>query len=247
MKSAPGSRSSSLSPSVEALLAEERVVPPQAEEVRARLLSRAQEAVKLGAPAPPATRAGVSRRFLTAAAGVAAVAGIAAAFELSGGADTGLPADTPAVTQSSSAPSRPVPAAVSGSAAPLGAAPAPAPRGEPAPAPTTSSTPPAAREVAPSAGPSSATNRGIEELELLSRARQADARSDYTTVLNVLTAHERSFPAGRLSEEREVLRVKALVALGRGEQARRAAARFRRQFPRSVLLRKVDGMLASLP
>jgi outer membrane protein assembly factor BamD (BamD/ComL family) len=81
----------------------------------------------------------------------------------------------------------------------------------------------------------------------LSRARQADARRDYAEVLSVLSEHERTFPAGRLSEEREVLRVKALVGLGRTDQARRTAARFRRQFPKSVLLHKVDEMLASKP
>ena len=40
---------------------------------------------------------------------------------------------------------------------------------------------------------------------------------------------------------------KALVGLGRTDQARRTAARFRRQFPKSVLLHKVDEMLASKP
>jgi outer membrane protein assembly factor BamD (BamD/ComL family) len=86
-----------------------------------------------------------------------------------------------------------------------------------------------------------------EEIQLLSRARQADSRRDYAEVLSVLSEHERNFPGGRLSEEREVLRVKALVGLGRTEQARRTAARFRRQFPKSVLLHKVDEMLASKP
>ena len=88
---------------------------------------------------------------------------------------------------------------------------------------------------------------GPEEIQLLNHARQSDARGDYASVLAIVTEHERSHPAGRLSEEREVLRVKALVGLGHGGDARHAAAKFRRQFPRSVLLQKIDDMLASLP
>jgi hypothetical protein len=37
-----------------------------------------------------------------------------------------------------------------------------------------------------------------------------------------------------------------LVGLRRGGEARQVAANFRRQFPRSVLLHKIDDMLASL-
>jgi hypothetical protein len=99
----------------------------------------------------------------------------------------------------------------------------------------------------PSSPPSSREGSRLEEIKLLSRARRADARGDYPQVLLVLSEHERGFPAGRLSEEREVLRVKALVGLGRAEEARRAAARFRRQFPRSVLLHTVDAMLPLRP
>jgi hypothetical protein len=102
---------------------------------------------------------------------------------------------------------------------------------------------------APSVRPTAKSQQesGSEEIQLLSRARKADARHDYAEVLSVLSEHERTFPAGRLSEEREVLRVKALVGLGRTDQARRSAARFRRQFPKSVLLHKLDEMLASTP
>ncbi|MDQ2645567.1 MAG: hypothetical protein M3020_17245 [Myxococcota bacterium] len=84
-------------------------------------------------------------------------------------------------------------------------------------------------------------------MQLLVRARQANARGDYDQVLALASEHERTYPSGRLTEEREVLRVKALVALGRIDQARRAGIEFRRRFPRSVLLRKVDEMLASPP
>jgi outer membrane protein assembly factor BamD (BamD/ComL family) len=86
----------------------------------------------------------------------------------------------------------------------------------------------------------------MEELQLLSRARQSDAHGDYAEVLAMVVEHERRYPAGRLSEEREVLRVKALVGLGRSSEARHAATKFSRLFPRSVLLPKIEDMLASL-
>jgi outer membrane protein assembly factor BamD (BamD/ComL family) len=85
----------------------------------------------------------------------------------------------------------------------------------------------------------------VEELRLLIRARQADARGDFSSVLPVLAEHQRLFPAGRLAEEREVLRVKALVGLGRNDEARQTADNFRRRFPRSVLLHRVEDMLTS--
>jgi hypothetical protein len=72
-------------------------------------------------------------------------------------------------------------------------------------------------------------------------------RGDYPEVLAIVAEHERSHPGGRLSEEREVLRVRALVGLGRRSEARRAAAGFHRQFPQSVLLPKVDEILTSSP
>ena len=57
--------------------------------------------------------------------------------------------------------------------------------------------------------------------------------------------HARLFKDGRLAEEREALRVKALAGLGRSEEARRAAAAFRARFPRSVLLPAVNQMSPS--
>jgi hypothetical protein len=87
----------------------------------------------------------------------------------------------------------------------------------------------------------------IEELRLLERAQQFAARGDYAAALAVTTEHERRYSGGRLCEEREALRLRALIGLGRDNEARQAAARFRRDFPRSVLLPKLDDMLVSSP
>jgi len=79
------------------------------------------------------------------------------------------------------------------------------------------------------------------------QARAAVARGDFTGALSPINEHTRRFKNGRLVEEREALRVKALVGLGRSQEARQAAAAFRTRFPRSVLLPAVGRMPASQP
>jgi hypothetical protein len=120
--------------------------------------------------------------------------------------------------------------------------------------PSTPPAPLAATDAAPS--PSSAAIRtspswalrnepGPEELQLLRLARAAVARRDFAAALVPIGEHARRFKDGRLTEEREALRVKALAGLGRTEEARHAANAFEARFPRSVLLPAVSHMAAS--
>jgi TolA-binding protein len=74
------------------------------------------------------------------------------------------------------------------------------------------------------------------ELALLRRAHSAYGSHDFSTALRLLAEHGRRFPNGRLAEEREALRVRALSGLGLNEAARLAAREFAVRFPRSVLL-----------
>ncbi len=76
------------------------------------------------------------------------------------------------------------------------------------------------------------------ELRLLERARAAVAREDFRAANRLLAEHARRFKAGWLAEEREALRVRVLVGLGRPNEARRAAADFEARFPRSPLARQ---------
>jgi TolA-binding protein len=69
----------------------------------------------------------------------------------------------------------------------------------------------------------------------LQSARAAVAASDFVTAREALLEHARRFPAGQLAEEREALRVKTLLGLGRAQDARRAARAFEARFPDSVL------------
>jgi len=52
--------------------------------------------------------------------------------------------------------------------------------------------------------------------------------------------HERRFPEGTLSEEREFLIISAMRQRGREEQAAKRLEAFRSQYPESVYLEKLD-------
>jgi hypothetical protein len=232
-----------LSPAIEALLEHERVPPAQPDAVRERVVSRAQKALLQSPSAPPPPRGtGTSLRrvVIASVAGIAVVAAVVTAFHLVGRpAPRGAPSTMgPPAASTLAAISPPTDSAAAASPALEALTPA-ASSASSALAPETA--------VSSRPVPASRPDAAMGELELLTRARQADARGDYVGALALLSEHERRYPAGRLSEEREVLRVKALVALGRADEARRAGARFHRRFPHSVLLQKVDEMEASLP
>ena len=82
-----------------------------------------------------------------------------------------------------------------------------------------------------------------KELRVLQPAREAVARQDFNSALSSIAEHQRLFPSGRLTEEREALRVKALLGVGRTAEAQRAGATFRARFPRSALLVRIEEML----
>ncbi|HVY32224.1 MAG TPA: hypothetical protein VHB79_37060 [Polyangiaceae bacterium] len=74
------------------------------------------------------------------------------------------------------------------------------------------------------------------EVGLLEPARTGIARGDYAAALSAIGRHQREYPSGQLTEEREALRVRALWGSGQKPAAEAAAAAFRRRYPRSGLL-----------
>ena len=213
-----------LSPEVRALLDCERSVPPLSAADRARALTRARAALVAGVMRPSVPRAARWPRWaaVAAAACAASTAVGAAAYEI----------------RAHLASHRP-PASVVMVAAP------PAPLGPPSPSTAelvgTNPVPAAStRTPTPSDG-----DTALAELRLLRQARAAVAREDFAAALPLIAEHSRRFKNGRLTEEREALRVKTLASLGRTEEARRAAAAFEARFPRSVLLHSVTQMPAS--
>jgi len=218
-----------LSPEVRALLDEERDIPTLPAAVRARMLARARAALAAGAAAPAAAPARVApgTRWAVAAALVcmASAAAVIAAY--------GIHAQVARVAAPVVIPPAPAPISV----------PARAPDAPPVVAPAEDELPPPSPPT-PRLSPAEALR---SELRLLRIARTAVARQHFAAALVPIAEHARRFKDGRLAEEREALRVKALVGLGRTADARRAAAAFRTRFPHSVLLPAVGQMSAAGP
>jgi hypothetical protein len=76
------------------------------------------------------------------------------------------------------------------------------------------------------------------EAKLLLRAREA-VRRDPSKALGLAEDHGAAFSEGALAEEREVIRIDALVRLGRLEDAKAAASAFRARHPQSSHLTRV--------
>jgi hypothetical protein len=92
----------------------------------------------------------------------------------------------------------------------------------------------------------STTNRDDDlasERALLERARVALGRGDASGALEALDRHAARHPSGRLSEEREVLAVQALVSAGRKDEAHARDARFHREHPSSAFGSAIDALV----
>jgi outer membrane protein assembly factor BamD (BamD/ComL family) len=85
------------------------------------------------------------------------------------------------------------------------------------------------------------------ERALLDRARMALAQGKTADAERALAMHGRRYPAGLLVEEREALAIKTLVDVGRVDEARRRAGRFKERFPSSIFLPAVEETLGAVP
>lgn len=79
----------------------------------------------------------------------------------------------------------------------------------------------------------------LDEATLLQRARRLSS-GDPAQALRLLEEHKRRFPAGMLSPEREVLAIELLRSLSRTQEAERRAREFRRDYPKSVYLSRIQ-------
>ncbi|MFT3767681.1 MAG: hypothetical protein QM820_19675 [Minicystis sp.] len=243
-----------------AFIERSRAEVPDAEQI-ARIASR----LPLTAPSPrfDRPRAAPPEASLSAAPAAAsvlpgAVIGAALALALLGGAwlrapataspsagpvSTARPEGTTEPTASATPRADASPSAVASSAARGSEVTAPqiAPDPEPqhaAPAPPSSSAPPRA------AG--SAAGGTLEsEVQLLSRAHRM-VSSDPAGALALLEEHRRRFRGGALAEEREVLAIQSLLALGRRDEARSRGARFLAAHPQSAHRPGLEARLGKL-
>ena len=80
------------------------------------------------------------------------------------------------------------------------------------------------------------------EIELLRDARLALGKSP-ASALALAEQHARVYPGGKLTQERELIAISALVALGRRTAALDRAARFEQTFPTSPYRKQVGDLL----
>lgn len=140
---------------------------------------------------------------------------------------------------------RPAPAPTPVTTAPAvvvpSAAPPPAPVAPPLPAPVAPL--PAVLPDAPTPRRPAVTAEDpmLAELRAVQSAQRALARHDGSAALRTLAALDRAQPRGNLREERDALRVLALCAAGRADDARAAAAVFLSRHPGSPQAARVQG------
>lgn len=207
-------------PNLDELLAGGRVLEHVPEIVRARSLSRARATMAAMSAIPHEPITVVRRRGFAIA--------LAASLALAAGAAVA----TAALLGRTPSPSQPAPPAIPRTERPM-----PHPAMEVPPSPPVAEPQPSftAKPQRP-ARPTSAQESYAAELDLLARAQVACASREFSNALVLVAEHGRKYPSGRLAEEREALRVRALEGAGRTEEARRAAASFANRFPRSIML-----------
>jgi hypothetical protein len=83
------------------------------------------------------------------------------------------------------------------------------------------------------------------EREVLDIAKSALRRKLADVAFDAIDRHAAQFPEGQLSEEREALRVQALVLAGRTGEAAEKAAAFKERYEDSLLLPSVEQSIAS--
>jgi len=228
-----------LDPDLDALLDTERTAMPAAaalDRVWARVATAALSPPGGGGPSDAGAGAGHGAGWLAShAVGVAA-----ATFVVGGLAGAGLHA----VIQKP-APERIVyverqaPPATLVSSSPVPSAPAQAS------VPSATPSPPV-RDGAHATPPPGASSLAAERA-LLDDARGALGSGDAAKALALADEHGRRFARAQLGEEREAIAIQALVALGRNEDARARAARFRAAIPNSLFLPVIDATLRSIP
>lgn len=113
------------------------------------------------------------------------------------------------------------------------------------PTPTTATIAPSTRPSSTATTSSSDTiaQRDVDlaaERALVDRARTALTRGQPAAALEALDSHAKTFPRGRLTEEREALAIDALARAGRTQEAATRADRFRATWPNSVFGGLVD-------
>jgi TolA-binding protein len=118
---------------------------------------------------------------------------------------------------------------------------------EPAP-PIVEAAPPAtepAAETSPSPAPPTVDARRLAaEVALLDRARTALRTGDASGAIAALDEHRRTFADGMLLAEADLVRIEALLVLGRTADATELGHAFLTRFPHSPLAKRVRSLIS---
>jgi hypothetical protein len=112
------------------------------------------------------------------------------------------------------------------------------------PAPPIEVPSPAAPSASAPSVPAAATLAA--ERALLDAAHAALGRGEPSAALETLTQHSERFSHGTYREEREALTIQCLEKLGRHDEARTRALRFRARYPKSLFLPTIEGAIENL-
>lgn len=235
MKEAP--EMDALPADVAALLDAERSLPVVAAPMRARIRQGVQASIAAGGGS-----AGTATSTGAAGAGVGALGKTLITFVLGGLVGAGIhaawPRDAASPRLALQAPSAATPTpAPFAQAAPL-QAPAPLP-------PPATATGDRGAHAGSAALPASSTRAArpepddsstlARERQIIDAARSAIAGGHPSEGLTILARYRSEFARGTLAEERDALEIRALLALGRVDEARAAASRFYSTYPESML------------
>ncbi len=106
----------------------------------------------------------------------------------------------------------------------------------------------APQHSAPAPSAEALSSRGLAaERALLDVARSALARGEAGEALAAAARHAREYPDGALVEEREAIAVKALVALGRKDEARTRVRALEQRFPTGLSVRAAKAAVDGAP
>jgi hypothetical protein len=238
----------SLSLAARELLASERLRPAEDEALKRRVLERARDVLSSDRSSGVALRAAGSwawRPTRLAQRRVPLLAAAALAFSgLAVGAASAYRSSMPATAAGQPSAPRPQSILPAQGAPAVGAVATPSTAVALAATPAVEPSPPVFPEKhsAHAAAATDVTPSGVAqqqyalELAVLEPARRAISQRDYLTALAAIARHQRDFPQGELSEERDALRVRALWGAGQKASADRAALDFRKRYPKSGLL-----------
>jgi hypothetical protein len=101
-------------------------------------------------------------------------------------------------------------------------------------------------QAAPAVAALSSGSLAAERM-LIESARAELSAGDASHALVLLEEHVHRFAKPQLAEEREALRIQSFVALGRYDEARAVAAKFRAGAPGSLFLPAIEASIGSIP